>query len=189
MGRDKNRFTKRPGLIPACAGKTALQSWCARLPGAHPRMRGENARERAGDNRGWGSSPHARGKRSRLRGRRHLGRLIPACAGKTLTCGYRVIRSRAHPRMRGENVSSHPRHHRTRGSSPHARGKHKITFPTLSGTVAHPRMRGENGLGSAPFSLRPGSSPHARGKPGDASAFIATNGLIPACAGKTPIPG
>ena len=31
------------GLIPACAGKTLVDSALAELGGAHPRMRGENS--------------------------------------------------------------------------------------------------------------------------------------------------
>ena len=132
------------GLIPACAGKTAMRRDSPQRRWAHPRMRGENTLTEASTTAGLGSSPHARGKRQRprLRGRRH--RLIPACAGKTALAQFFAIRPR--------------------GSSPHARGKlskargtTSITrlIPACAGktpaqansilwSAAHPRMRGEN---------------------------------------------
>ena len=71
------------GLIPACAGKTAL--WTARSPSlkAHPRVCGENwsCRRILAPRRG--SSPRVRGKHRAAQNRRPGQGLIPACAGKT----------------------------------------------------------------------------------------------------------
>ena len=52
------------GLIPACAGKTALSSASCALIKAHPRMRGENELAARWRTDPGGSSPHARGKPS-----------------------------------------------------------------------------------------------------------------------------
>ena len=51
------------GLIPACAGKTALQPSSLRQPPAHPRVCGENKAVPVYDGLSWGSSPRVRGKR------------------------------------------------------------------------------------------------------------------------------
>ena len=74
-----------PGLIPACAGKTVArhgETYCTR---AHPRVCGENATAIETKTRELGSSPRVRGKRWLKHPLRCRGRLIPACAGKTIT--------------------------------------------------------------------------------------------------------
>ena len=53
---------------------------------------------------------------------------------------------------------------------------------------AHPRMRGENESETVLETFLAGSSPHARGKQAKHVYLTAGQGLIPACAGKTPIP-
>ena len=110
-------------LIPACAGKTTAPTARATTRAAHPRMRGENTRNTYRRPGTRGSSPHARGKRSDVRGRDCGRRLIPACAGKTSTAFIVHCSIKAHPRMRGENGAWDKRHSRGLGSSPHARGK------------------------------------------------------------------
>ena len=71
-------------LIPACAGKTRPRARRLRRTQAHPRVCGENALRSTNLPGVPGSSPRVRGKRhQRPRGQRS-GRLIPACAGKTL---------------------------------------------------------------------------------------------------------
>ncbi len=113
----------RSGLIPACAGKTVLFALGGGGGRAHPRMRGENTCGQPSSVSTHGSSPHARGKRHRHGFLFRIGRLIPACAGKTLLHRRRNRARGAHPRMRGENFT-HPRIScDARGSSPHARGK------------------------------------------------------------------
>ena len=93
-----------------------------------------------------------------------LGRLIPAHAGKTSRLGGASLRSGAHPRSRGENISPRIASLRLRGSSPLTRGKrHRQRdrlpsdrlIPAHAGktgrffvgnisVTAHPRSRGEN---------------------------------------------
>ena len=94
------------------------------------------------------------------------------------------------------------------GSSPLTRGKHSPIAPpgVLHGLIpahagktrgrrgfrapsgAHPRSRGENRVSSTPSFPRSGSSPLTRGKPGQYPPRRCRRGLIPAHAGKTPIP-
>ena len=120
-------------------------------------------------------------------------RLIPAHAGKT----YRFLTSpptlAAHPRSRGENISSARRGLRSGGSSPLTRGKHRPIglrrrtarlIPAHAGKTpskqpktathpAHPRSRGENSATTAMIAFVGGSSPLTRGKHFLTCAFTA----------------
>ena len=73
------------------------------------------------------------------------------------------------------------------GLIPACAGKTCAAFPLSSWVPAHPRMRGENGRLYQGIKPLAGSSPHARGKQrvGYCAQFV--DGLIPACAGKTPV--
>ena len=86
--RGKRNYTicsnKRPRLIPAGAGKTALQVVGRQPRAAHPRRCGENFMMFDDDLRFDGSSPQVRGKLQSLYASLIRGRLIPAGAGKTL---------------------------------------------------------------------------------------------------------
>ena len=152
------------GIIPACAGSTGSAYWYTEG--------------------GVGSSPHARGARSkgclgirwrwdhpRMRGEHHsspstyfsLARIIPACAGSTSAARWSTTVGQ--------------------GSSPHARGARHSRGNTSAPCRDHPRMRGEHvlaiGEGHEEFGIIPacagstrsclirsffpaGSSPHAR---------------------------
>ena len=113
----------RLGLIPAWAGKTARAASAARTGGAHPRVGGENLGVSMGALTVMGSSPRGRGKRcSRREALRHTG-LIPAWAGKTCSWSCPRARSRAHPRVGGENVVDRKPQMSITGSSPRGRGK------------------------------------------------------------------
>ena len=71
------------GLIPACAGKTALSSPFPASRPAHPRVCGENLAPVIAAVKGVGSSPRVRGKLDLESAACRVGRLIPARAGKT----------------------------------------------------------------------------------------------------------
>ena len=91
------------------------------------------------------------------------------------------------------------------GSSPRVRGKQILGFkdssqkgliPACAGKTlylreiggrgrAHPRVCGENRSIAAKISSLGGSSPRVRGKQKQVAEYLATHGLIPACAGKT----
>ena len=94
-----------PRLIPAHAGKTNYAALGPRRSGAHPRSRGENAREDAGIPWFKGSSPLTRGKLPGRTATALHGRLIPAHAGKTGASRAPCDLEGAHPRSRGENTS------------------------------------------------------------------------------------
>ena len=111
------------GIIPACAGNTAL--WTGRCLAArdHPRMCGEHISSMSGKAVGAGSSPHVRGTPGG--GGSPTGGwfgIIPACAGNTLGSRHMVFYAWDHPRMCGEHVRKVVRRHRPAGSSPHVRG-------------------------------------------------------------------
>ena len=152
-----------------------------------------------------GSSPRVRGKRhSRVKQLASLG-LIPACAGKTQARKRACAISRAHPRVCGENLLLRESDRAKRGSSPRVRGKRcpcgeagpacglipacagktSRTSSCFCSSAAHPRVCGENGLGAPEFTHEFGSSPRVRGKQHLRIRDQLSNGLIPACAGKT----
>ena len=173
-------------LIPAHAGKTTAQLASNGVEGAHPRSRGENARDRV---------PCVG----------HEG-LIPAHAGKTGPRKSRPQTRGAHPRSRGENVAVAGMLWSFWGSSPLTRGKlfqvieatpQRRLIPAHAGKTAHmgehrrdftahPRSRGENTPPARHPAARTGSSPLTRGKPVRGRQRFLAAGLIPAHAGKTP---
>ena len=197
---------RRMGLIPAHAGKTPPSRPAGRAGRAHPRSRGENTRRSAIQSVAGGSSPLTRGKP--CRGGRSASRwwLIPAHAGKTRVLVASSVKSRAHPRSRGENSISCLSSAKFAGSSPLTRGKHRRRtvesigeglIPAHAGKTwrswcqscwwgAHPRSRGENRQGATVGRGAQGSSPLTRGKRKSTSHWTLRARLIPAHAGKTP---
>ena len=199
----------RDGLIPAHAGKTPGRGGQAGRGEAHPRSRGENGfwpcvRMSAG-----GSSPLTRGKqRHNVRRGESVG-LIPAHAGKTANLLLRRARRTAHPRSRGENSDLLLMRMMSPGSSPLTRGKRqkwsvvriaRRLIPAHAGktprrthrlrtTPAHPRSRGENAATHSEPGISDGSSPLTRGKRHNDRRHAPRRRLIPAHAGKTPLPG
>ena len=197
------------GLIPACAGKTGRGRGGRTSTPAHPRVCGENPRRCASRSRSTGSSPRVRGKQSGGVLSHGGLRLIPACAGKTPRRGRSARACAAHPRVCGENQTSSSTTALATGSSPRVRGKliprrgkHHVhgLIPACAGKTrrpdrrhpvpwAHPRVCGENPCDPRPFRERRGSSPRVRGKRTYRFLSCSPVGLIPACAGKTPIDG
>ena len=94
------------GLIPACAGKTAMLAAGAGLKKAHPRVCGENLEEFAVTPAPFGSSPRVRGKQQAACVGITVSGLIPACAGKTAAASLGSVTRGAHPRVCGENRTS-----------------------------------------------------------------------------------
>ncbi len=196
------------GLIPAGAGRTFRATTAGGGRWAHPRWRGADGRSWHARSLVRGSSPLARGG---LPGRTHHGRtpgLIPAGAGRTPHAGQHPRGSWAHPRWRGADHRCRRPPWRDTGSSPLARGglpgrTHPGRTPGLipagaGRTVswrlgawckrAHPRWRGADARNVAQLGLHSGSSPLARGGPPDPPAHLPEDGLIPAGAGRTPVP-
>ena len=209
------RGTRRPPggraaarrFIPACAGNTAVARRGLVTEAVHPRVRGEHGRRCnsaplllavhprvRGEHRntnwsparvGAGSSPRARGTRSRLR---------PPDAAAAV-----------HPRVRGEHCRSGVTARRRSGSSPRARGtrhhwlqRRRIGrfIPACAGNTVeavtraarrpvHPRVRGEHGHSANPFA-RMAVHPRVRGEHGRQSRLARWHSrFIPACAGNT----
>ena len=79
----------------------------------------------------------SQGSSPRVRGKQHLGsekhgrkRLIPACAGKTMSTYTWTDAPAAHPRVCGENGKKVTGESRFCGSSPRVRGKHPVLRPS-----------------------------------------------------------
>ena len=175
------------------------------LSPAHPRSRGENLTEEAGDDGQDGSSPLTRGKPTEAGRANQAARLIPAHAGKTVRRRCFSGHMTAHPRSRGENPSVSDRQKAQGGSSPLTRGKrdpkHAVTpqprlIPAHAGKTrvrgrlrprprAHPRSRGENNFVICARTAWTGSSPLTRGKHRPHQLADVAARLIPAHAGKT----
>ena len=130
--RDMSVYYYTAGLIPAHAGKTECCTISSQFSRAHPRSRGENAKDPDWMPLRHGSSPLTRGKPCAQSYPGPPGRLIPAHAGKTNRPALRGRSLGAHPRSRGENQRAHLSEVGGAGSSPLTRGKH---FPTCAFTA------------------------------------------------------
>ena len=195
----------RPGIIPACAGNTAISGMARTAARDHPRMCGEHDGEEPDWETEPGSSPHVRGTPD-LRGKLvdHL-RIIPACAGNTNRSMQSRTNAGDHPRMCGEHFTGRSPTCSPVGSSPHVRGTPSVVevqeteigiIPACAGNTRvdgstsgmawdHPRMCGEHLLLLRSRKLKSGSSPHVRGTPAWTGQHPAWRGIIPACAGNT----
>ena len=111
----------------------------------------------------------------------------------------------AHPRSRGENITSAVKPRPDDGSSPLTRGKQlrgwrregldglipahagktRVLWKCFVNAGAHPRSRGENSISGLIVDRATGSSPLTRGKPPFPISQERIARLIPAHAGKT----
>ena len=126
--RDGPRCSSARRLIPAHAGKTLRVLESATDRAAHPRSRGENEDYMCDPAFEDGSSPLTRGKLAIATRRSAAVRLIPAHAGKTSSCALSFLTRAAHPRSRGENLSTRRKPQALSGSSPLTRGKPAGSF-------------------------------------------------------------
>ena len=200
-----SRHTIQSRITPACAGKTGIPPISAMSIRDHPRMRGEDTRNRQPFQTNFGSPPHARGRRFAVASHRDNKGITPACAGKTRRAPAAPGRTRDHPRMRGEDERRRLLADHEAGSPPHARGRlrprnrpvaHTGITPACAGKTRpdhrrrnglpdHPRMRGEDALYWRRNSDYYGSPPHARGRLVEEFSGGWCGGITPACAGKT----
>ena len=152
-----------------------------------------------------GSSPLARGTRSRRLVTGSSWRLIPARAGNTVFVPAGRNCNKAHPRSRGEHKEHDIKEHAHRGSSPLARGTRRACgsdrlrgrlIPARAGntgtrrvldlrSAAHPRSRGEHVNSLSLGHTHSGSSPLARGTRQFLQWWGCWGRLIPARAGNT----
>ena len=153
-----------------------------------------------------GSSPLARGLLLPAHGEGVLLRIIPARAGFTITFLTDRLAERDHPRSRGVYPPARPSRILRPGSSPLARGLHRLEgrircarriIPARAGFTRrspvtsvmawdHPRSRGVYASASPESSSTSGSSPLARGLPPTPAPLALTVRIIPARAGFTP---
>ena len=193
------------GIIPARAGFTLGRWFWAARRGDHPRSRGVYAGRRETTIGTRGSSPLARGLRSRARALIRPIRIIPARAGFTKRGTENEQDQRDHPRSRGVYPGPPATWAGRCGSSPLARGL-PVTgvadggrtgiIPARAGFTRccrgrrrssgdHPRSRGVYpGRPTAGDAAR-GSSPLALGLPLVAASIACSIGIIPARAGFT----
>ena len=182
--RASHGIKRRPGLIPACAGKTPHPARRSASIRAHPRVCGENLAILVSVLIASGSSPRVRGKPYGRRPTYPGPGLIPACAGKTPRLALTPHLHGAHPRVCGENRHPLDADARFPGSSPRVRGKLAASgscaieaglipacagktsqvFLTHSRPWAHPRVCGENVRRRPAIDRVQGSSPRVRGK-------------------------
>ena len=195
-----------PRIIPARAGST--DGWGALLNtvGDHPRSRGVYYATYTGSSVACGSSPLARGILHEGYQRCDNVRIIPACAGFTVSTWDDFDTVGDHPRSRGVYMRMRWLGWRTAGSSPLARGLRGDLggggagggiIPARAGFTPrpasqpnaptdHPRSRGVYPPPPSPASTTTGSSPLARGLPEGPWAAFRGGGIIPARAGFTP---
>ena len=149
----------------------------------HPHTRGEHSGPVRVPGNPGGSSPHARGTPGTRAGGTCHRRFIPTRAGNTADSSRQRHAASVHPHTRGEHPAGVIAPRPGNGSSPHARGTHRIVaeelahrrfIPTRAGNTApssmirseimvHPHTRGEHALTSRLIPRISGSSPHARG--------------------------
>ena len=173
------------GIIPACAGSTRRSSRQGGTWRDHPRVRGEHTRDDRLRKRQRGSSPRARGARSRPYGERAGVGIIPACAGSTPApdLGDREAAGSS-PRARGARRRARPATRR-RGIIPACAGSTVCSRCSASRCRDHPRVRGEHSMPRLTASSEKGSSPRARGARELGAQCPKDVGIIPACAGST----
>ena len=110
-------------ITPACAGKTLSMSSRILRRKDHPRVCGENRRNRHCAGAWIGSPPRVRGKLTFYEYSLFLPRITPACAGKTAVCAFLRWGRQDHPRVCGENYRLYNTSICSGGSPPRVRGK------------------------------------------------------------------
>ena len=123
-------------FIPAGAGNTPDGRASSHSSAVHPRWRGEHHFFHLEADLQVGSSPLARGTLSGPAPLFYFYRFIPAGAGNTTASAGRLAQTSVHPRWRGEHINARAGEWMRAGSSPLARGTHKL----LPVRVAGPRF-------------------------------------------------
>ena len=112
----------RTGIIPACAGNSAVCIFVSMITRDHPRVCGEQVKEGYKGTSGQGSSPRVRGTGKGFRPYAPASGIIPACAGnREFETGLPFL-FRDHPRVCGEQRISMHTLVMLLGSSPRVRG-------------------------------------------------------------------
>ena len=170
-------------ITPACAGNSDFAILGDKGLEDHPRLRGEQDDYKAAIRHWQGSPPLARGTVLPPLVLCVLAGITPACAGNSLIMAASHIKSRDHPRLRGEQGTRYTDIVLNVGSPPLARGTANVVkkliicfriTPACAGNslVAeskvqhlrdHPRLRGEQTFQPRFLRRTVGSPPLARG--------------------------
>ena len=128
------------GNTPAYAGKTGSVTAGVSAKGKHPRLRGEDHRAHGEHDRGLETPPLTRGRRRRAPRLCGSAGNTPAYAGKTrchVDCG---TSGRKHPRLRGEDPSTHTKQNSKPETPPLTRGRplpHHVRCHLVGNTPAY----------------------------------------------------
>ena len=192
-------------ITPACAGKRDTRLSGQRVRRDHPRVCGEKISAVVTVCGLLGSPPRVRGKANISQQKSGRFRITPACAGKSISYFSLLFKIQDHPRVCGEKDAGDDRHRAFPGSPPRVRGKGELkrklplrtgitpacagksscgSFTRKCGTD-HPRVCGEKYSTTYAFFSAPGSPPRVRGKVVTLGIYGVTNGITPACAGKS----
>ena len=114
---------RRLRITPACAGKSYGDRHGLHLYEDHPRVCGEKSKLGKVCFMSGGSPPRVRGKAFTGCCACCIGRITPACAGKSLLWIVLAPRCQDHPRVCGEKGHEGPADRKGLGSPPRVRGK------------------------------------------------------------------
>ena len=196
---------KDDGITPAYAGKSIQTFQFVQYHRDHPRVCGEKHFRRAAGVFWAGSPPRMRGKAGSSPASGTFDRITPAYAGKSNRDQTILTTFEDHPRVCGEKDGRLDFSMLQKGSPPRVRGKaalwrvsrplFRIT-PACAGKSAkaertsrcswdHPRVCGEKDLVSRQLHFSTGSPPRVRGKEDLVILNGRSDGITPACAGKS----
>ena len=168
-------------------------------------MCGEKGPDRARRPCGGGSPPRVRGEVDDRPVFERYDRITPACAGRRPFGASAQTSPPDHPRVCGEKSSPKTRKKSAIGSPPRVRGEapHPVVgplpkriTPACAGRSPwscspraqdgdHPRVCGEKDAVQPRNSLEVGSPPRVRGEVSDSVGLLTTEGITPACAGRS----
>ena len=192
-------------VIPAWAGNRPSSSRLSPYCPGHPRVGGEQVRDRSMFWRNTGSSPRGRGTGCSAGSCEPPWRVIPAWAGNSPERRHGCGCHAGHPRVGGEQMAASISASGATGSSPRGRGTGLVGKPAEIGrrvipawagnsvrdpsntmeTPGHPRVGGEQLSCQRPVMIRTGSSPRGRGTDVNARRKLDALRVIPAWAGNS----
>ena len=173
----------RPGITPACAGRSVRGVRGVRSSADHPRVCGEELEVDYPERMSAGSPPRVRGGDKWANPCADCRGITPACAGRRVIAPSMLSRCRDHPRVCGEERSLHRPALLAHGSPPRVRGGAVRVLPSgmakritpacagrsnrkkiaCIGNLDHPRVCGEEYTATIPPDSVTGSPPRVRG--------------------------
>ena len=171
----------------------------------HPRVCGKDRPQRHPLTSTVGSPPRVRERLKPFFDQENVARITPACAGKTDACRVLFPSGWDHPRVCGKDLLSgsiipcftgsppRVRERPTRilgvspktGITPACAGKTVLITKRITASWDHPRVCGKDAEFLDLFILPKGSPPRVRERRSPLGGQVQSNGITPACAGKT----